>query len=137
MKKSRSKFNIMEFAGTIGGAVVGKVVSAKLPIANNTIKNLVPVAIGAFLSTNKNRTLAAAGYGMIAAGGAGLVSSLVPTISGLMVPVVNGIDEMALDGVGAEDEPIYLSGQDYPEALNDNRIAGNEEYIAGTDEFMA
>jgi len=138
MAKSRkSKFNVMEFAGTIGGAVIGKVVTAKLPIQNNLIKNLVPVVVGAFLTSNKNKTISAAGYGMIAAGGTGLVSTLVPNISGLMVPVVNGIDPLALDGVGAEDEPMMLSGQDYPQVANDNRIAGSEEYIAGSDEFMA
>jgi len=134
---SKSKFNVMEFAATIGGAVIGKVVTAKLPIQNNLIKNLVPVAIGAFLVANKNKTLAAAGTGMIAAGGAGLVSSLVPGISGLMVPVVNGIDPLALDGVGQEDEALFLSGQEYPEVANDNRIAGDSEFIAGEGEFMA
>jgi len=136
-RSSKSKFNVMEFAATIGGAVVGKVVSAKLPIQNNLIKNLVPVAVGAFLVANKNRTLSAVGTGMIAAGGAGLVSSLVPGISGLMVPVVNGIDPLALDGVGAEDEPLFLSGDDFPQSENDNRIAGDSEFIAGSDEFMA
>lgn len=138
MKRStKSKFNFIEFAATIGGAVIGKVVTAKLPIQNNLIKNLVPVALGAFLVTNKNKTIAAAGTGMIAAGGAGLVSSMVPGISGLMVPVVNGIDPLALDGVGAEDEALFLSGQDFPEAANDNRIAGDAEFIAGDGEFMA
>jgi hypothetical protein len=127
----------MEFAATIGGAVIGKVVTAKLPIKNNLIKNLVPVAVGAFLVTNKNKTISSLGTGMIAAGGTGLVSSLVPGISGLMVPVVNGIDPLALDGVGAEDEPLFLSGDDFPEADNDNRIAGDAEFIAGNDEFMA
>lgn len=134
---SKSKFNVMEFAATIGGAVIGKVVTAKLPIKNNLIKNLVPVAVGAFLVTNKNKTISSLGTGMIAAGGTGLVSSLVPGISGLMVPVVNGIDPLALDGVGAEDEPLFLSGDDFPEADNDNRIAGDAEFIAGNDEFMA
>lgn len=138
MKRStKSKFNVMEFAATIGGAVVGKIVTAKLPIQNNLIKNLVPVAVGAFLVTNKNKTISALGTGMIAAGGAGLVSTMVPNISGLMVPVVNGIDPLALDGVGAEDEPLFLSGQEYPETDNDNRIAGDSEFIAGSDEFMA
>jgi len=124
-RSSKSKFNVMEFAATIGGAVVGKVVSAKLPIQNNLIKNLVPVAVGAFLVANKNKTLSAVGTGMI------------PGISGLMVPVVNGIDPLALDGVGAEDEPLFLSGDDFPQSENDNRIAGDSEFIAGSDEFMA
>ena len=137
-RSSKSKFNVMEFAATIGGAVVGKVVTAKLPIQNNLIKNVIPVAVGAFLVANKNKVIASVGTGMIAAGGAGLVGSLIPGISGLMVPVVNGYDADVLDGVGAEDEPLFLSGQEYPEVTNDNRIAGDSaEFIAGSEEFMA
>jgi hypothetical protein len=146
MKKGKkNKFDVMSFAGTVTGAIVARVVTSKLPIQNNLVKNAVPVAIGAFLMNQRNPFMASAGTGMIAAGGSGLVASFIPGISGLLnTEVVNGVGEfdLTLDGVGAEDAPMLIDGVGMDVDFN-SRIAGNDvingtdEFIAGSDEFMA
>lgn len=146
-RKPKSKFDFMTFAGTVGGAIVGRVVAAKLPIQNNLIKNLVPVGVGAFLMNQRSPIIAAAGTGMIAAGGSGLVAAIVPGIAGVaMSDVINGDDDFNIMGVGAEDTPILIEGVGQGVDVGFNqRIAsatdvlnGGDEFIAGgTDEFMA
>jgi hypothetical protein len=145
MKKGKkNKFDVMSFAGTVTGAIVARVVTSKLPIQNNLVKNAVPVALGAFLMNQRNPFVASAGTGMIAAGGSGLVASFIPGISGLLnTEVVNGVGEfdLTLDGVGAEDEPMMI-GAGLDVDFN-SRIAGNDvingtdDFIAGADEFIA
>jgi hypothetical protein len=142
MKRTKkSKFDFTMFAGSVGGAIVARIVTSKLPIKNAMVKNLVPVGLGAFLMNNKNPMLQAAGSGMVAAGGAGLVTSFIPGISGLMTDVVNGVgaDDMLIEGVGAEDAAFMIDGVG-AETLDVNfnsRIAGNTDVINGGDEFIA
>lgn len=142
MKRTKkSKFDFMMFAGSVGGAIVARIVTSKLPIQNAMVKNLVPVGLGAFLMNNKNSMLQAAGSGMVAVGGAGLVTSFIPGISGLMTDVVNGVgaDDFLIEGVGAEDAPFMIDGVG-AESFNvgfNSRIAGNTDVINGGDEFIA
>lgn len=136
-KKSSKKINWTDLAGVVAGAVIGKIVIAKLPVQNNLIKNGAPIALGAYLSTRDGDLIRGIGEGMVAMGAANLIGGIVPGISGLMTPALNGIDPLALDGVGAEDAPVSIEGMVYPEVSNDNRIAGGDEFIAGSEEFMA
>jgi len=135
MKKMFGKFDFMAFTGNIAGAIAAKVVVSKLPIQNNYIKSAVPVLLGAFLMSNKNKTIAAAGTGMLAVGGAQLVSSFIPGISGML-----GIDDMNFLGAasgnvleGFDD----ISGYDDMNGASGNVLEGSDEYIAGDNDFMA
>lgn len=77
MKKRISKAGITDAVGVVGGAVAAQFLSAKLPIANQTIKNAAPLAVGLVLSMGKNKNLKNVGLGMIAAGGAKLVGGFI------------------------------------------------------------
>lgn len=137
-KRKSKKINFTDLAGVVAGAIIGKIVIAKLPIQNKIVKNGVPIVLGGYLSTRDGSLMQGIGEGMVAIAAADLIGGMVPGISGLMVPALNGVDPLALDGVGAEDMPVSIEGIAYPEASNDNRIAGDSaEFIAGTDEFMA
>jgi len=135
MKKMFGKFDMTAFAGNVAGAIAAKVVVSKLPIQNNYIKSAVPVLLGAFLMSNKNKMISAAGTGMIAVGGAQLVSSFVPGIAGIL-----GMDDMNFLGApagnvleGFDD----ISGMDDIGAAAGNVLDGTDEYIAGDTDFMA
>lgn len=67
----------MDAVGVIAGAVGAQVLSAKLPIGNNMVKNAAPIALGLALSMGKNKNLKNVGLGMIAAGGAKLVGGVI------------------------------------------------------------
>ena len=157
---SKMKFDVMQFAGNIAGAIAAKVVISKLPIQNNLIKNVAPIVLGAILSGTKNKTISGAGLGMVAVGGAGLVGTLVPTIAGFTGDVLNGTDDymagtddyMAGDDYVGADDVTYLSGAsgNVLDGLDDNLsgasyynrgsrnvLNGPDEYIAGADEYMA
>ena len=135
MKKVFGKFDFMQFAGNVAGAIAAKVVVSKLPIQNNYIKSAAPIVLGAFLMSNKNKMIAAAGTGMVAVGGAQLVSSFVPGIAGML-----GMDDSSFLGApagnvleGFDD----ISGMDDIGAAAGNVLEGNDEYIAGDDVYMA
>ena len=138
MKKMFGKFDFMAFTGNVAGAIAAKVVVSKLPIQNNYIKSAAPIVLGAFLMSNKNKMIAAAGTGMVAVGGAQLVSSFIPGISGML-----GLGENDFLGAAAGD---VLEGFDDISGLDDmdmigeaagNVLDGTDEYIAGSDDFMA
>ena len=96
-RSSSMKLDPMSIAGNIVGAIAAQVVVSKLPIQNNLIKSATPIALGIFLSGNKNKLIAAAGTGMASVGGANLVKTLVPGIAGIC----------------GSDDP-YIAADDYP-----------------------
>lgn len=133
----RSKFDLSTFAGTIAGAIVSKILIKKLPMQSELIKSLIPVAAGAFLSTNKNRMLAGAGLGMMAIGGGALVGTLVPSIGAAAGGVLDGIfDTFSSDPqMGATEEIMYLNGAS-PGVLDGTAeemagVGSDDSYIAG------
>ena len=77
--------NTQLLIGLVGGAIatrfvgsaVGSIFPSSVPPA---FANAIPIALGIFLSTNKNDITKGAGYGMIAAGGSRFVGELVPAI---------------------------------------------------------
>jgi hypothetical protein len=135
MKKMFGKFDFMAFAGNVAGAIAAKVVVSKLPIQNNYIKSAAPIVLGAFLMSNKNKTISAVGTGMVAVGGAQLVTAFVPGISGML-----GMEDNSFLGApagnvleGFDD----ISGMDDIGAASGNVLDGTDEYIAGDTDYMA
>jgi len=135
---SRSmKLEPMTIAANIAGAIAAQVVVSKLPIKNDLIKSAAPIAIGIFLSGNKNKMIASIGNGMAAVGGANLVKVIVPGIAGLTgendtyiaaddFPTLDGASGGVLDGAAGD----TLTGEYSPYAT----INGpNDSYIAGDD----
>lgn len=130
------KFDFMAFTGNVAGAIAAKVVVSKLPIQNNYIKSAAPIVLGAFLMSNKNKMIAAAGTGMVAVGGAQLVSTFVPGISGMLglgednflgAPAGNVLE--GFDDISGMDDSIEGAAGDV--------LDGTDEYIAGDDSYMA
>jgi hypothetical protein len=77
----KMKVDFMSIGGNIVGAIASKVLVSKLPIQNNLIKSVAPIALGVFLSGNKNSFIKNAGLGMIAVGGSEVVKTLVPGLN--------------------------------------------------------
>lgn len=137
--KMLKKFDFMQFAGNVAGAIAGKVVVSKLPIQNNYVKSAVPVVLGALLMSNKNKMIAAAGTGMVAVGGAQLVSNFVPGLSGFMGETTDFLGLGAPAGNVLEGFDDELSGFDdeVSGTAAGNVLDGTDEYIAGDDTYMA
>ena len=138
MKKMFGKFDFMAFTGNVAGAIAAKVVVSKLPIKNNYIKSAAPIVLGAFLMSNKNKMIAAAGTGMVAVGGAQLVSSFVPGISGMLGLGEDNFLGAAAGNVleGFDDISGFDDMENIGQAAGDV-LDGTDEYIAGSDDFMA
>ena len=136
----KMKVDFMSIGGNIVGAIASKVLVSKLPIQNNLIKSVAPIALGVFLSGNKNSFIKNAGLGMIAVGGSEVVKTLVPGLSGLTEgDVLAGDDFPMLEGASGD----VLSGDGgYYATINGDStsadfMAGTDEFIAGADDFMA
>jgi hypothetical protein len=143
MKKTFGKFDFMQFAGNVAGAIAAKVVVSKLPIQNNYIKSAAPIVLGAFLMSNKNKMIAAAGTGMVAVGGAQLVSTFVPGISGMLglednsflgAPAGNVLE--GFDDISGMDDINGIRSH-YMHGAAGNVLDGTDEYIAGDTDYMA
>ena len=81
MKKANTQLLVGVVAGAIASRFVGSAVGGLFPSSvPPAFANLIPIAAGVFLSTNKNEFAKGAGYGMIAAGGSRFVGELVPAI---------------------------------------------------------
>jgi hypothetical protein len=142
-KSSRSpkmKIDFMSIGGNIVGAIASKILVSKLPIQNNLIKSVAPIALGVFLSSNKNSFIKNAGLGMIAVGGSEVVKTLIPGLAGLTGAsgdVLSGDDFPMLEGASGD----VLSGDGgYYATINGDSadyMAGADEFIAGADDFMA
>ena len=123
-KSKKMKLPINEVLGVVAGAVaagfVSKLVNDKLPNTNNTIKALIPIGAGIFLTGNKNTMLKGVGFGMVAKGGAELASSLIPGIG--------NVDEIFLSAPA--DQSILSLPADM------SVLSGEEDFMNGEEEFM-
>lgn len=145
------KLDPMILGGNIIGAIAAQIVVSKLPIQNNLIKSAAPIAIGVFLSGNKNQLIAAAGTGMASVGGANLVKTLIPGISGLTgsndpyiaeddFPTLGAASGNVLDGMyDVQDSENMLSGasSDVLSGAWATINGAGDAYIAGDDEVLA
>ena len=134
----KMKIDFMSIGGNIAGAIASKILVSKLPIQNNLIKSVAPIALGVFLSSNKNAFIRNAGLGMIAVGGSEVVKSVIPGLAGASGDVLSGDDFPMLEGASGD----VLSGDgSYYATINGDSssdyMAGADEYIAGADDFMA
>jgi hypothetical protein len=136
---SKMKIDFMSIGGNIAGAIASKILVSKLPIQNNLIKSVAPIALGVFLSSNKNAFIRNAGFGMIAVGGSEVVKSVIPGLAGASGDVLSGDDFPMLEGASGD----VLSGDgSYYATINGDStsadyMAGTDEYVAGADDFMA
>ena len=81
MKKANTQLLVGVVAGAIASRFVGSAVGGLFPSSvPPAFANVIPIAAGIFLSTNKNEFAKGAGYGMIAAGGSRFLGELVPAI---------------------------------------------------------
>lgn len=127
-----SKFNFSSFAGAIGGAIVSKVIIKKLPIGNDLVKSIIPIAVGAFMSSSKNEIMKGAGFGMIAVGGGNLVSSIVPSIAGASGGILDGIFDFSTPlTMSGADEIMFLNGTASTTLDGEEEIGSDDTYIAG------
>ena len=130
----------MPAAGLVGGGVAANVVSskllAKLTFIPDNFKPAVPIVLGLFLSTQKNKMLANVGCGMIAVGGAKLIGGFVPSINGITEADIAGM----YDNIRISDEDITGAGDVLTGAgdvLNgpSDVLNGMDDDITGTDEL--
>jgi hypothetical protein len=139
----KMKVDFMSIGGNIVGAIASKVLVSKLPIQNNLIKSVAPIALGVFLSGNKNNFIKNAGLGMIAVGGSEVVKTLVPGLAGMSeflgqddFPMLEGASGDVLSG-----DVLAGNGGYYATINGDSTsadfMAGTDEFIAGADDFMA
>jgi hypothetical protein len=98
---------VMSAAATIGGAVGGSMLSARIP-APDKVKPLIPIAAGVALNVTKlgrNQLVRAAGLGMMVAGGLSLIRQFAPQL-----PMLGAADEseelLGLPAVAGEDEEL-------------------------------
>jgi len=136
-RTTKSKINVPTILGVIGGAIVAgvakKAIEKAAPTMNSKIVGLVPVALGVFLSLQKNEIVKGAGLGMIAKGGFDLAGAFIPAIAGpemddlfmsasddldmLGLPADQSIlslpaDQSILSGMD-EDENSFMNGDDF------------------------
>jgi len=130
-KSKKMKLPINEVLGVVAGAVaagfVSKLVNDKLPNTNSTIKALIPIGAGIFLTGNKNTMLKGVGFGMVAKGGAELAASLIPGIG--------NIDEVFLSAP-ADQSILSLPADMSVLSGDDDFINGDDEFMNGDDEFI-
>ncbi len=106
------KLGVVTDALALGaGAVAGnKLANIKLPIdLPPIVQPVLPVAVGIFLSTRKNRMVQMAGYGMIASGVVGVAKIALPKLG------LGNISESIGDFYVADDSmngPLALAGPD-------------------------
>jgi len=139
----KMKVDFMSIGGNIVGAIASKVLVSKLPIQNNLIKSVAPIALGVFLSGNKNNFIKNTGLGMIAVGGSEVVKTLVPGLAGMSeflgqddFPMLEGASGDVLSG-----DVLSGNGGYYATINGDSTsadfMAGTDEFIAGSDDYMA
>jgi hypothetical protein len=81
MKKANTNLIVGVVAGALASRFVGSAVGGLLPSSvPPAFANIIPIAAGIYLSTNKSEFAKGAGYGMIAAGGSRFIGELVPAI---------------------------------------------------------
>lgn len=122
----------MEIAGVIAGSIaaglVTKALNKAMPTQSNTVKAVIPVALGTFLAMQKSTVVKGAGLGMVAAGANNLVEALLPSS-----PAVKGVDELFM----GEAEEIGLPADQSILALpaDQSILAGIEDGIEGAEEM--
>jgi len=133
MAKKKMKLPINEVLGVVAGAVaagfVTKLVNDKLPNTNSTIKALIPIGAGIFLTSNKNAIIKGAGFGMVAKGGAELASTLIPGIGNIDEVFLSAPADQSILSLPAD--MSVLSGND-----DDDFINGEDEFLNGEEDFM-
>jgi hypothetical protein len=134
-KMSKGKFPTTQILGVVAGSIaagyVNNIISKQLPDTKDSIKSLIPLALGVFLAMQKNEIVKGAGFGMVAAGGSSLVDALMPPAA------VTGVDDYFMSEV---DE--FLSSpadQSILSAPADQSILSgyaSEEGMYGEEEYM-
>jgi hypothetical protein len=78
-KTKMSKLPTNEILGVIAGSLVagiaGKQIDKLFPTLPDPVKNIIPVALGVFLTTQKNSIAKGAGLGMVAVGSSKLLQA--------------------------------------------------------------
>ena len=74
---------LTESGALVAGGVASNVVAKNIPIQNEQLKKVLPVALGAFLLTNKNPMVRNLGAGMVAVQGTAIAKGFVPGLSGV------------------------------------------------------
>jgi hypothetical protein len=142
MAKSRksSKLPVMEIAGVIAGSIAAGIVSKTLrnllPTAPAAVQSVLPVALGVFLTTQKNDLIKGAGLGMVAAGSSNLVQALMPGAK------IGEVDELFMgeaDEIGLPADQSILAlpaDQSILAGLEDDGISAEEmAMMNGLDEI--
>lgn len=102
-KKTSTKFNPMHALTLVAGAVGGAFAINKSAgmIADPKVRAALPLGIGLFLTTMKDKNIQGVGSGMIAIGGQRLVGAFVPALAGTdSDDVIEGVfDEIDIEGL--------------------------------------
>jgi hypothetical protein len=136
----KGKFPVQQILGVVAGSVaatyVGNMISKNLPDTKDSIKALIPIALGTFLAMQKNEIVKGAGFGMVASGGSDLVNALMP-------PKITGVDDYFMNGddyfMNGEDDFMSLpADQSILSAPADQSILSgyDDDYMNGEEEFM-
>lgn len=105
--KLKIKDTAMTAAGLVAGSVAANFMNNKLSakITNPKLLAAAPLAVGIFLSMQKNGMLKNVGYGMMANGGSRLVGQLVPGLAGLtgIGDDIFGVYDEIVSGIGVDE----------------------------------
>jgi hypothetical protein len=98
---------LTESGALVAGGIASNVVAKNIPIQNEQLKKALPVALGAFLLTNKNPMVRNLGAGMVAVQGTAVAKGFVPGLGGVGEDVMLAEDVM-LSGMsmGEVDDPL-------------------------------
>lgn len=81
MKKANTQLLLGVVAGAIGTRLLGSKIGDLLPASiPSSFANVIPIAAGIYLTTNKSDFAKGAGYGAIAAGGSRFLGELIPAL---------------------------------------------------------
>ena len=112
-------------AGSIAAGVATKQVEKLFPTLPASAKSLIPVALGVFLTTQKNAIVKGAGFGMIAKGSSGLAEAF-----GIGAANVDDIFTMSqFDEISAPADQSILSlpaDQSILSAMDENGLGMDE-----------
>jgi hypothetical protein len=128
--KKMSKLPTNEILGIIAGSIAAGVASKQVdklfPTLPAAAKNLIPVALGVFLATQKNAIAKGAGFGMIAKGSSDLVAAF-----GIGAPNVD--DLFSMNGYDMLEAPADQSILSLP--ADQSILSAMDEDGLGIDEL--
>lgn len=106
------KFNLTailtESGALVAGGVASNLVAKNIPIQNDQLKKVIPIALGAYLLTNRNPMIKNLGAGMVAVQGAAVAKGFVPGLAGVGEDVMVSEDVLLAGDpmMGEVDDPL-------------------------------